>query len=91
MVLPLLIPAGLYGGFMLAKTARNSMVDSTTDKPAAKTVRDNGVVDRLLTGATPPVSHFSDQHLERMLRTNSAMQMRSHELREARVGRKPTA
>ena len=71
----MLIPAGLYGGFMLAKTGRNLMVEPNSGKLAAKTVRDNGVVDRLLTGATPPVSHFSDQYLERMLRTNSAMQM----------------
>ncbi len=76
---------------MFAKTGRNMQVEAKTDKVAAKTVRNNSVVDRLLAGSTPPVSQFSEQHLERMLKTNSAMQMRAHELREARVGRKLTA
>ncbi len=84
----MLIPAGLYGGFMLAKTGCDLLVELNSSKVAAKTVRD---MDRLLTGATPPVSHFSDLYLERMLKTNSAKQMRGHAIREARVGRKSAA
>ena len=75
---------------MFAKAGRNFISDPE-QKVAPKTVRENSVVDRLVAGATPPVSHFSEQHLERLLKTNSAMQVRAHELREARVGKQPAA
>mmetsp|Transcript_34215 Transcript_34215/g.63826 ORF Transcript_34215/g.63826 Transcript_34215/m.63826 type:complete len:86 (+) Transcript_34215:98-355(+) len=84
MVLPLLIPAGFMGAAMSAKAVRN-MLDGRKPEGQGKQTRNDSVVDRLVTGNKPPVSHWSEQHLERMLKTNSAMQERAHELRVARA------
>ena len=67
---------------MAAKVYRNSMQDPKKELTAHGN-RENGVVNRLLAGPVPPVAHWSKQHLDRMLKTNSAMQERSSELRAA--------
>mmetsp|Transcript_102101 Transcript_102101/g.181346 ORF Transcript_102101/g.181346 Transcript_102101/m.181346 type:complete len:98 (-) Transcript_102101:268-561(-) len=84
MVVPMLLPAGVLGGVLAAKAGRNYLTSSEkNEKMNTKQTRDNSVVDRLLAGSTPPVSFWSEQQLERALKTNSAMQIRAHELREA--------
>jgi len=84
MVLPLVLPAGILGGVLAAKAGRNYLTrNQKNDTMVTKETRDNSVVNRLLAGSTPPVSFWSEQQLERALKTNSAMQIRAHELREA--------
>eukprot|EP00441_Pelagodinium_beii_P040905 CAMPEP_0197627624 /NCGR_PEP_ID=MMETSP1338-20131121/6183_1 /TAXON_ID=43686 ORGANISM="Pelagodinium beii, Strain RCC1491" /NCGR_SAMPLE_ID=MMETSP1338 /ASSEMBLY_ACC=CAM_ASM_000754 /LENGTH=67 /DNA_ID=CAMNT_0043198385 /DNA_START=74 /DNA_END=274 /DNA_ORIENTATION=+ len=66
MVVPMLIPAGVLGGVLAAKAGRNYLTSSEkNEKMMTKQTRDNSVVDRLLAGATPPVSFWSEQQLER--------------------------
>jgi len=48
------------------------------------TIRKQGVVDRLVSGRSPPVAHFSEKYLEKMIRTNSAFKEREADLRTAR-------
>jgi hypothetical protein len=87
MPVPFILPAGLLGGIMAAKAGRNFLTRNDENGTLkSKEIRDNGVVNRLLAGSSPPVSFWSEQMLERQLKTNSAMQMRAHELREARKG-----
>merc|ERR1719277_852104 len=69
---------------MAAKAYRNAEATAPGEELHAQTIRDNGVVDRLLAGSTPPVGHWSEKHLEKMLKTNSALQLRADELRSAR-------
>jgi len=52
---------------------------------SAHATREQSVVDRLTAGAAPPVSFWSEQQLERMIKTNSAFRERADELREARA------
>jgi hypothetical protein len=90
MPVPLILPAGVLGGILAAKAGRNYLTrNDEKGTLKSKETRDNGVVNRLLAGSSPPVSFWSEQQLERQLKTNSAMQMRAHELREARKGSKP--
>merc|ERR1712066_713066 len=84
MVLPFIAPMIGYGGIMAAKAYRNSEATAPGEELRAQTTRDNSVVDRLLAGSTPPVGHWSEKHLEKMLKTNSALQLRAEELRSAR-------
>jgi len=49
----------------------------------AHATREQGVVDRLTAGKQPPIAHWSEQQLERMIKTNSAFRGRADELREA--------
>merc|ERR1712176_1395909 len=55
------------------------------DNLKAQETRNQSVVDRLTTGTSPPVSFWSEQQLERMVKTNSALRDRADELREARL------
>merc|ERR1719450_1471823 len=50
---------------------------------SAHATREQGVVDRLTAGKQPPIAHWSEQQLERMIKTNSAFRDRADELREA--------
>eukprot|EP00930_Biecheleria_cincta_P079321 TRINITY_DN67108_c0_g1_i1.p1 TRINITY_DN67108_c0_g1~~TRINITY_DN67108_c0_g1_i1.p1 ORF type:complete len:116 (-),score=21.77 TRINITY_DN67108_c0_g1_i1:119-466(-) len=46
--------------------------------------RKHGVIDRLVAGGdAAPITHWSDQHLERMIKTNSVFRENADELREA--------
>ena len=78
-----LIPAGMA----LAKAQRNASdaSDGSDRKPlSANKVRTQSVVDRLTAGGSgSPISHWSDQQLERMIKTNSAFKAHESELRAA--------
>ena len=82
-VLAPLIPAGMA----LAKAQRNASdaSDGSSGKRLeANKVRTQSVVDRLTAGGSgAPIAHWSDQHLERMIKTNSAFKAHADELREA--------
>eukprot|EP00933_Yihiella_yeosuensis_P002061 TRINITY_DN103417_c0_g1_i1.p1 TRINITY_DN103417_c0_g1~~TRINITY_DN103417_c0_g1_i1.p1 ORF type:complete len:134 (+),score=16.92 TRINITY_DN103417_c0_g1_i1:81-482(+) len=84
MVLPFILPVGILGSIIGAELWRNRH-DKSTDRHTAK-ARKEGVVERLEAGAFPPVEYFSSQHLERMLKTNSAMAGHEEDLRLARTG-----
>ena len=85
MVVQVLAP--LIPAFMsLAKAQRNASDSSDGSQPRlqANRVRTQSVVDRLTAGGSgSPISHWSDQHLERMIKTNSAFKAHADELREA--------
>ena len=76
-----LIPVGMS----IAKAQRNASDASDGSAPlAANKVRTQSVVDRLTAGGSgAPIAHWSDQHLERMIKTNSAFKAHADELREA--------
>ena len=78
-----LIPVGMS----IAKAQRNASdaSDGSSGKPLqANKTRSQGLVDRLTAGGSgSPISHWSDQHLEKMLKTNSAFKAHADELREA--------
>jgi len=71
----------------LAKIQRNgsdASDGSSGKKLAANKVRTQGVVDRLTAGGSgAPIAQWSDQHLERMIKTNSAFKEHGNELRMA--------
>ena len=74
-------------GMSIAKAQRNASdaSDGSDNKPlTAHKTRTQGVVDRLTAGGSgSPISHWSEQHLEKMLKTNSAFKAHADELREA--------
>merc|ERR1712003_233835 len=78
-------------GMAVARIVRHYTSDeqdqNTKDNLKAQETRNQSVVDRLTAGAAPPVSFWSEQQLERMLKTNSAMKEKADELRDARVGK----
>merc|ERR1711934_67696 len=82
-VLAPMIPLGMS----LARVQRNASDasdDSSGKRLAANKVRTQSVVDRLTAGGSgAPIAHWSDQHLERMIKTNSAFKAHADELREA--------
>ena len=56
---------------------------------ASKKVRTQGIVERLTAGGSgAPIAQWSDQHLERMLKTNSAFRAHADELRTAHKARR---
>jgi len=82
------LPMLIVPGVAAARIARNWSTDEA-DKAnqaslAAQDTRNQGVVDRLTAGPAPPISHWSEQQLERMIKTNSAFRDRASELRDAR-------
>ena len=78
---PALIPLGMSIG----KIIRNSTADERDSNPlTAHATRSQGVVDRLTAGgASAPITHWSEQHLERMIRRNSVFRDHADELRLA--------
>merc|ERR1711871_907767 len=76
---PPLIPVAMSVG----KLIRNSSSDER-DRAAleAHTTRKQSVVDRLCNGPGAPISHWSDKHLERMIKTNNVFQEFESELRQ---------
>lgn len=73
----------------IAKIHRNSS-DPTTgpnnnnSKLEANGVRMRSVVDRLTAGGCgAPIAHWSEQHLERMIKTNGVFKIHADELRRA--------
>jgi len=80
-----LIPAGMA----IAKAQRNASDASGSSGGSKKSgdaskVRTQGVVDRLTAGGSgAPIAQWSDQHLERMIKTNSAFKSHADELRTA--------
>ena len=78
-VLGPLLPAGVC----LAKMTRNaSNVRSDDDNLEAKKARDQGIIDRLTTGGRgAPITYWSKQHLERMIKTNSTFKLHADYLR----------
>merc|ERR1711879_115186 len=79
------VPPLVIAGVAAMKIMRNlSCDDSDTKHPEPGRIRKNSVVERLKAGSTPPVAHFCEQHLERMIKTNSACRDAADELRAAR-------
>jgi len=77
-----LIPMGMG----IAKASRNA--SDASDGPqsplCAKKARSQGIVERMIAGGNgSPISHWSDQHLERVIKTNSAFRAHAEELRTA--------
>merc|ERR1712083_526148 len=85
------VPALIIPGMAVARIARHYTSDeedqNRKDNLKAQETCNQSVVDRLTAGAAPPVSFWSEQQLERMIKTNSAMKDRADELREARVNK----
>merc|ERR1712039_955182 len=83
------IPAMIIPGMAVARIVRHYTSDeedqNRKDNLKAQETRNQSVVDRLTTGTSPPVSFWSEQQLERMVKTNSALRDRADELREARA------
>ena len=81
LALPCLIPMGVN----LSKAFRNASDDSAENPPLqANKVRTRSVVDRLIAGGRgSPISHWSDQHLEKQIKTNSALRAHADEVRAA--------
>merc|ERR1719247_1513266 len=75
------VPLGIMG----FKFYQNYTSCEDTKDPQAGVLRKRSVVDRLCAGPTPPVSFFSEKHLERMIKTNSAMREHADVLRAART------
>merc|ERR1712032_1244398 len=66
---PPLIPVVIAG----SKIYRNS-VDEEPTTLAAHETRKKSIVNRLCSGPGAPISHWSQQHLDRMIKTNNVMQ-----------------
>ena len=85
------LPALIIPGVAIARIVRNMTSDEKDEANqlnlTAHATREQGVVDRLTAGAAPPISHWSEQQLERMIKTNSAFRERADELREARANK----
>ena len=75
-----LIPAG----FGILKMYRNYVNQDSKD-PQADALRKRGVVDKLITGTTPPVIYLSEKELERIIRTNSACREHEKLIRDVRA------
>ena len=74
-----LIPAG----FGLLKLYRNYFIHDNNELQA-DAVRKRGIVERLITGTSPPVIHLSDKEIERIIRTNSACKEYEQVIRDVR-------
>ena len=82
---------GDYGGdeddgdaMSAARVVRNFSSDERDGAPlAASDVRKQGVVDRMVSSSSPPVAYWSERHLEKMIKTNSAFRDRAEEFRSA--------
>merc|ERR1712032_1036125 len=72
-------------GILAFKFYQNRTSVEDTNDPEAGKLRKRSVVDRLCSGPTPPVSFFSEKHLEKMIKTNSAMREYADVLRAART------
>ena len=74
-------------GVCIAKTVRNASHASAggrEKKLEANNVRTQSVIDRLTAGNSgAPIAYWSEQHLERMMKTNSAFKLHADELRDA--------
>merc|ERR1719443_2809444 len=82
------VPALLPAGMLAAKGYRNSMPDEQNTTAALGATRKRSVIERLTTGHTPPIAYWSEQQLERMIKTNSVFREHADELRAARTGKK---
>jgi len=84
-----LVPLG-FGAF---KVYQNYTSSDDDKNPQAHLLRERGVIDRLTAGDNPPVGYFSEKHLEKMIKTNSACYKHADVLRAARekanLGGKP--
>ena len=81
------IPALVIPGMSIARVVRTLSSDERDSGTlTAQETRKQSVVDRMMAGATPPVSYWDEKHLEKMIKTNSAFRDRADELRSARVG-----
>merc|ERR1719387_3156816 len=56
--------------------------NATAEKPDSAHSLQKSVVDRLCAGPGAPISHWSEQHLDRMIKTNSAFREFEAELRQ---------
>jgi len=78
------VPALIIPAMSAARVLRNSSLDERDGAPlAASDVRKQGIVDRMVSGSSPPVAYWSEKHLEKMIKTNSAFRDRADELRSA--------
>merc|ERR1712100_330093 len=76
--IPALIPVVISA----SKVNSNANSDADTDL-MAHTTRKKSIVNRLCSGPGAPISHWSDQHLERMIKTNNVMKEFEAELRQS--------
>ena len=78
------VPALIIPTMSFARLLRNSSLDERDAAPlAASDIRKQGVVDRMVSGSSPPVSFWSEKNLEKMIKNNSAFRERADELRAA--------
>jgi len=85
------VPALIIPGMSVARIWRHYTSDERDGAPlTASETRKQGVVDRMVAGATPPVSYWSEKHLEKMIKTNSAFRERGDELRSAHGASNPS-
>jgi len=78
------VPALIIPCMSAARVIRNLSSDERDGAPlAASDVRKQGVVDRMVSGSSPPVSYWSEKEMEKMIKTNSAFRDRADELRSA--------
>ena len=77
----LVVPVTIFG-FKAVRSMTQD--DNDTKSPMSGYDRKNSVAQRLMAGRNPPVASFSEAHLEKMIKTNSAMQEHGDELRECR-------
>ena len=70
-------------GFCVCKIYRNYTGSKDINCPHTDTLRKKGVVDRLLAGPSPPISHVSESQLEKLIKTNSAVREHASRVRRA--------
>ena len=71
-------------GFGIAKLYRNYFSEKDTTFAQSDALRKRGVVDRLISGRSPPVMYLSEKQVEELIKTNSACRKHADEIREAR-------
>merc|ERR1739845_245246 len=74
----------------VAISASKINANAHAEKPDSTFSRQKSVVDRLCAGPGSPISHWSDQHLDRMIKTNSAFREFEQELRQCHAEKRIT-
>lgn len=85
------VPALVPLVFTAGKIVRNSSSDERDNKDLKSShTRKSSIVERMCAGPGSPVSHWSEQHLERMIKTNNVFKEFEDQLRQchadSRVG-----
>jgi len=81
-------PALAYSGLQGFKLYRDyTSTDEENTGNYANAVRKQSVMERLCSGATPPIAAFNEKYLEKNLKTNSAMREFADEIRQVYYGK----